>query len=373
MNEREFGAWLRNSLDGQQVPLRLASKIRAGRRPRSTTRNFGGAVAATLAILLIAAIAFGVRALHFKTWTAAPSPRPTQTISATPSAQANATCQLPLSILLAQGQPPTQEPGFLTYPEGSFNVDNSVRAAPTIWSWDAPMHRWVPTLQRNLSPDGRNYIDASTTDTISIVNVASGGVTRVINGGVSGILGWANQGIVYFSQTGTKRSLKLVDPQTSASRTLTIPVLLPQGRVFGNALWLTGVNSSSVPILVRLDLTSGDSSLRFTFTEPPQSHGGLPKLLGFDDLGNPVIVDAPSGFSSPYQLLLATGIQKATSIYSGQAGSPFRPAQQAIGDPHGVWMLGTDGTIWLYDAVQGLRPIPLPGDRTVAELGGPCQ
>jgi hypothetical protein len=133
------------------------------------------------------------------------------------------------------------------------------------------------------------------------------------------------------------------------------------------------MDSSSAPILVRLDLTTGQSSTRYKFAQHAQSHS-LPTFQGFDDLGNPVIVDAPSGLGSPFEMLLVTGIQKATTIYSGQATSSFRPAQQAVGDTRGIWMLGTDGSLWLYDAAHGLHPIPLPaGSPAIAALAGACK
>jgi hypothetical protein len=267
-----------------------------------------------------------------------------------------------------------QQPGFLTYPGGGYKADGSIRAAPTIWSFDAALQRWVPALMRYLSPDGRQYVADSTNGSITIVDVATGAQTRLVDSGAIQVLGWANQGIVYLGQSGTRQSLRLVDPQTRASRELSVPVLLPQGRVHGDALWVIGVDASNVPILVRLDLTNGQSSVRYTFAQPAHSHGSLPQFLGFDHLGNPVIVDAPSGLGSPFEVLLLIGVRKATTIYAGNASSTFRPAQQAIGDPRGIWMLGTNGSLWLYDAAHSLHLVPLPpASPAIAELTGPCQ
>ncbi|MDQ6885084.1 MAG: hypothetical protein M3077_12770 [Candidatus Dormibacteraeota bacterium] len=286
---------------------------------------------------------------------------------------ANSRCQLPLSTITAQGQPPIQQPGFLTYPDGSYKADGSVRAAPSTWSFDEALQRWVPALLRYLSPDGRQYVADSTNGSITIVDVATGRQTQLVTSGVARVLGWANQGIVYVGQNGTRQGIVLVDPQTRASRELSVPVLLPQGRVHGDALWVIGVDSSTAPILVRFDLTNGQSSIRYRFAQHTQSHS-LPTFQGFDDLGNPLIVDAPSGLGSPFEVLVVTGIQKATTIYSGQATSTFRPAQQAVGDPRGIWMLGTDGSLWLYDAAHGLHSIPLPaGSPAIAALAGACK
>ncbi|MDQ6945890.1 MAG: hypothetical protein M3256_06350 [Actinomycetota bacterium] len=279
-----------------------------------------------------------------------------------------------MSTIAAQGQPPVQQPGFLTYPQGSYAADGSIGAASTTWAFDAPLQRWVPALMRYLSPDGRSYVADSTDGSITIVDVATGRRTLLAGSGAIQVLGWANQGIVYRGQNGTRQSLLLVEPQTRASRELTVLVLFPQGRVRGDGLWVIGVDSSNVPTLVRLDLTNGQSSVRYRFNQPAQGHGSLPQFLGFDYSGNPVIVDAPSGFGGPYQVVLVTGIQKATTIFSGQATSSFRPAQQAVGDLRGIWMLGTNGSLWLYDAADGLRPIPLPpGSPTIAALAGVCK
>jgi hypothetical protein len=325
-------------------------------------------------LVLIAAVIFGVRTLHSDTGAVGPSLQPSPHLSPTPTAAANSGCQLPLSTITAQGHPPIQQPGFLTYPDGRYKADGSVRAAPTIWSFDAPLHRWVPALLRYLSPDGRYYVADSTNGSITIVDVVTSAQTRLVNSGAIQVLGWANQGIVYRGQSGTRQSLLLIDPQTKASRELSVPVLLPQGRVYGDALWVIGVDASNAPILVRFDLTNGKSSIWYTFAQHAQSHGSLPTIQGFDDLGNPLMVDAPSGLGSPFEVLLVIGVQKATTIYSGQVSSSFRPAQQAIGDPHGIWMLGTDGSLWLYDAAHGLHLIPLPpASPAIAELAGPCQ
>ncbi|MDQ6945684.1 MAG: hypothetical protein M3256_05275 [Actinomycetota bacterium] len=273
-----------------------------------------------------------------------------------------------------QGQPPVQQPGFLTYPDGGYKADGSVRVAPSTWSFDEALQRWVPALLRYLSPDGRQYLADSTNGSITIVDVSTGAQTQLVSSGVARVLGWANQGVVYVGQIGTRQAILLVDPQTKVSRELTIPVLVPQGRVDGNELWVIGVDASNAPTLVRIDLTNGQSSIGYTFAEPAQSHGSLPQFLGFDDLGNPVIVDAPSGLASPFQVLVVTGTQKATTIYAGQATSTFRPAQQAIGDPHGIWMLGTDGSLWLYDATHGLHAIRLPaGAPVIGALAGVCK
>lgn len=374
MNEREFGDWLQQSLNRHQVPPGLTRRVRAGARPRSVATRFIGTAAPTLVIVLIAVVIFGVRTLHLNTGAVGRSPQPSPQVSPTPTAAANTSCQLPLSTITAQGHPPIQQPGYLTYPDGIYKADGSVRAAPTIWSFDAPLHLWVPALPRYLSPDGRYYVADSTSGSITIVDAATGVQTRPVNSGATQVLGWANLGIVYLGQSGTRQSLLLVDPQTRASRELSVPVLFPQGRPHGDALWVIGVNASNTPILVRFDLTNGQSNIRYTFAQLVQSHGSLPQLLGFDDLGNPTIVDAPSGLGSAFEVLLVTGVQKATTIYSGQASSPFRPAQQAIGDPRGIWMLGTDGSLWLYDAAHGIHSIPLPpGTPAIAALAGACK
>jgi hypothetical protein len=374
MNEREFGDWLQHSLDRHQVPPGLTPKVRAGARSRSVATRFIGTAVPTIVLVLIAAVIFGVRTLHSNTGVVGPSPHPSPLVSPTPTALANSRCQLPLSTITAQGHPPLQQPGFLTYPDGSYQADGSVGAGPSIWSFDASLHRWVPALLRYLSPDGRYYVADSANASISIVDVVTGAQTQLVSSGAVQVLGWANQGIVYRGQSGRRQSLLLIDPQTRASRELSVPVLLPQGRVYGDALWVIGVDASNAPILVRFDLTNGERSIRYRFAQHAQSHGSLPTIQGFDDVGNPVIVDAPSGLGSPFEVLLVTGIQKATTIYSGQASSSFRPAQQAIGDPRGIWMLGTNGSLWLYDAAHGLHSIPLPpGTPAIAALSGACK
>lgn len=368
MNEQQFREWLDQSLDRQPIPRALVPNVTAGVRPRSVMTSFITAVVPTLAIIGIAVVAFGVRGLHFTTTTQA-SPRPAPIVSPTASPQANASCQLPLSVIARQGQPPLQAAGFLTYPAGRFVADPSVHPAATIWAFDRVVHRWVPSLSSYLSPDGRHYIDNSTNDSLVIVDAVSGVKTSLVNSGLTAIFGWSDEGIVYRGQTG----IQLLDPQIGASHKLSVPVMLPYGRVQGSALWVIGVNANAVAMLVRQDLTNGQSTFLYTFNRPAHSTGGLPQILGFDQLGNPVILDAPSGFSSAYQVLIVTGGQKATTIYSGQPGSRFRPTQQAIADTHGIWMRGSDGSLWLFDSAQGLQVVPLPaGSPTIAALGGPC-
>lgn len=369
MNEQQFREWLRGSLDRQPVPRALATNVGAGVRPRSIMTSFIAAAVPTLAIIGIAAVVFGVRVLHFNTTTAQPSPRPTPGVSPTGSPQGNAACQLPLSVVAREGQPPLQTAGFLTYPAGRFVADPSVQPAATVRTFDMSVHRWVPTLSRYLSPDGRRFIDNSTTDSLVIVDAVTGVKMSLVSSGITGIFGWSNQGIVYRGQAG----IILLDPQTGSFHKLSVPVMLPYGRVDGSVLWVVGVNANDVAMLVRQDLTDAQSTVMYTFNRPAHSTGGLPQILGFDQVGNPVIVDAPSGFSGAYQVLIVTGGQKAATIYSGQPGSPFRPRQQAIADSHGIWMLGSDGSLWLYNSARGLQSVAsAAGTPAIVALGGPC-
>jgi hypothetical protein len=370
-------------------------EVRRDPTPRARARRgrLVASVGSTLVIVAIGAAVFGLRvsnaantAGHLSVVAAKdalvrPTPGPATALSSPVStAQGVASCRLAVSFVTSAGRPPKQAGGFLTYPGGgpsggSFAADPSAVSTATTWAYDAALHRWLPALPGAISPDGHAYIADSTSDAITVVDADHGSSKRLVDSGVVRVLGWANQGIVYLAQRGSGTSFNLLDPQTGASRVLAVPgfpTFFPSGRVEGNALWGVGLNSANASTVVRFDLANGQASVWYTFAATPGSHNSLPQLLGFDRLGHPAVLNAPSGFNGAYQVLLVTAPQQATTIYAGQPSSGFRPAQQAIGDTHGLWMLGTDGSLWLHDAA-GLHAIALPsGSPTIAALASAC-
>jgi len=332
--------------------------------------------------LAVAAIVFGIKVLHSTPGAIGPGASPVaQLPSQPPAAPVTTSCRLAVSYVTSTGHPAKLAGAFLAYPGSglsttSFSVDTPAGSSSAAWTYDAPLHRWLPTLPGAVAPDGHAYIADLTSDSITVVDAMTGHGTQLVSGGVFRALGWGNQGIVYLAARGNSTSFNLLDPQSRASRVLAVPgfpAFYPGGRVNGNALWGVGLDSANASTVVRVDLASGQATVWYTFAAVPGSHNGLPQLLGFDRLGHPLVLNAPSGFNGAYQVVLLTGAQQASTIYTGQPSSGFRPAQNAIGDAHGIWMLGTDGSLWLYRTEAGLQAVsPAPGSPTIAALAGGC-
>ena len=86
MDEKEFGDWLRYSLDRQEVPAALADKARTSRSAHSVTWRVMGTVLPTLALLAVAAIVFGIKVLHSTPGAIGPGASPVAQLPSQPPA-----------------------------------------------------------------------------------------------------------------------------------------------------------------------------------------------------------------------------------------------------------------------------------------------
>jgi hypothetical protein len=122
MNEREFSHWLQRTLDHEPVPLELRQWVEAGARPRPVAARVVGTGALTLAILVLGAAIFGVRAVHvgtsvptsYRIATAQPEPKLQTKLNGQLSAQANGDGSACLSVIFGQSRTAILlPPGFM--------------------------------------------------------------------------------------------------------------------------------------------------------------------------------------------------------------------------------------------------------------------
>ena len=340
------------------------------------------ATISTVLVLAMAGLVVGMRFLHASR-TASPSfagPASAVADVAPASGSSLSACRIAVTFSLNTTKPAKVAGGFLSYQKGDAAADagvlqTAISAGAPAWTFDVPLQRWVPARSSSVSPDGQAYAAVSDNGALTRVDAATGQSSELVHLGVIEVLGWANQGVVYLAQNGNTTDFMLANPNTGAATRLDVPAFpafFKGGRVNGNALWGVGLSSGNVPSIVRFDLANGQASPWYNLANQPVGHHAMPQILGFDKGGYPVVLNAPSGFNGNYQVLDLNAAGQAISLFSGTPSSAFRPAQQVIGDANGIWMLGTDGSLWIHDG-HALRSVALHSDHRVAGLAGGCR
>src|SRR5438094_6607872 len=126
----------------------------------------------TLAILALAALVVEMRVWRNTASQASSSVAPAaagvaRTVPAADSASSG--CRLAVSYVTSTGHPAKLAGAFLAYPGSglsttSFSVDTPAGSSSAAWTYDAPLHRWLPTLPGAVAPDGHAYIADLTSD-----------------------------------------------------------------------------------------------------------------------------------------------------------------------------------------------------------------
>lgn len=247
--------------------------------------------------------------------------------------------------------------GFLSYPGGDFSPDSTSAV-----SYSARHHRWLAVHRQFISPDEASYLrfdysKATRATSVYVVDIASGSERPVTGLGPSAFaLAWSASGIYFTQYNGSEPEVWVLDPAKQTSRMVARPAkeigleLFKAWSGFGaGAVWAKTVENTAGPagdILVRIDVSGGHTEVWYREKTP-----GL-YVIGFSPEGYPLVM-ASSDHES--RMLLLTGPGKSSAIDSG--AYRYAPGTGAgVSDTHGLWLLGTDGGVWLYRN-RGLRSV----------------
>ena len=267
--------------------------------------------------------------------------------------------------------------GFLAYPSGTYSPDPTSKLM-----YNARHQRWLPSPVV-ASPDGSTVVRAdhpklAQTTSLVAVDIASGAARPIaVVAGNAEPLAWLGSGIYYLEdQVGADSQLGVVNPTNGVTRVVAgqsnatgLPLFKASTVVNGGAAWSKTVENSgpSGDVLVRVDLASGRAEVWFR----DQSISAL-DVLGFSADGNP-LVTISSGQSRRLALLTGPGMSLPVLSRGLQPATTAAPGVEGVSDGHGLWLLASDGGIWLF-ADRGLHRVgaaPLPPAITPTSDTGP--
>jgi hypothetical protein len=280
---------------------------------------------------------------------------------------------------------PSGSGGFIVFPGGSFIADPTsavslpspspghASPAPTPSGYGQPQYpglsydraysRWLPVPLSQVTPDGSRYAFPST-DSIYVVDVASGRLSEVGPGHAWNIVGVQAAG-VYATQPNTAGLWFL--PYSGASRQLTTAgywQAASADAAYGTATAV--VPQGAANTIIRLDLTSGTVTDWFT-------RAGVQSAVGGFDAAGHLIAYVGYGGTGTEVWIVTNGPASATPIgglASVAMGGP------PVGDSHGVWFAaayrnpytGSQPGIAAYIAGSGVYWM----SNIVGQLAGPC-
>ncbi len=355
---------------------RLREVMVSGARPsRRRLAPVFGAVAATLALVMVAGVVGWRLVSQRATTPSVVKPSATATARPTVAAIDPLNCRLPVVVLLQAGPPgqQRQEVGFIETRTGQYAKDESASVAglpgggspaiagkpaqpATPWSYSASLGRWLPVLPFSVSPDGQSYVwtrllpEGSTTNANNFqkaelhrYDVASAtdhtlwtypGSISPFGWDASGILVETTPPIVRMIPQGGMPIRWLLDPETGSAAQLEI----------------------AIDPYYRLTRMPGDPTQNgmfsySTFTFNPKFKGHPLFRIGSRDPG------------APEWVLYETAPGQRVTIYRGTQGDAtgFDP-NQAKDDATGIWFSDWGGPwLWRWEQGSGLHKLPLSG------------
>jgi len=326
-------------------------------------------------------------------------------------------CRLPVAGLAPDvSEPARRDVGFVDYPGGALSLDSDgivYDAATGVFhtinqpylygqdaeAYDAPAHRWVPTIYALVSPDGSEYayqapgvLDAATQSygpsSIHVVQVGTAN-DRAINSQNAYPVAFEPEGVLIVISTATYGSdplsptetLVLLDPTTGSSRQLMKGSvrwsLASKGEVFG-----TDINPADPRPLIQSPMEPGpsrapDRAWRLdTATGSPVQWlyrpGRLVEVAGLDAGGRLIAIVV--GFDKT-EVWALTGPESGEKVYDGpghgQADplglSGFGVSVPGIADGNRFWLSTSTGIV-SYSSGSGFKLVH--GGQ--AAPAGPC-
>jgi hypothetical protein len=286
-------------------------------------------------------------------------------------------CRVPIAPYGAIGSA-----GFVSYPLGVFTPDDTTRnfqsppgLAPYPLSYDATYSKWLPVPYQAVSPDGRRYAYATSTNAppgvvpapypgLHVVDLVTGSNTIVATGEWA-VVTFAAKGIYAtgLPQMGPPSGLWLIDPDTEH-----IQQIADAGwwlHVSDGFAWGSGAQSTRPDFqagdLLKLDLATGQIDPRWfvnlSVTIYPLGDDGRGHVIvqGTNDVYNEIwLVDEKTGDHKQIASGTSQGLQSLNSTY-------------AQSDSHGVWF-GTQGGIYVYTGGWQLKLV----SAQAGQIAGPC-
>jgi len=352
MRDDEFREKLRGALGEPPASMAPPSFAPAGPRPPRIYPTAMGALAVALAVLLVLVLV-GTRGGWNPRGSVVPLGKPTPF----PTAASAFPCALPVMVEgEAPGAPVSARIGFVNVPSGSFRVDPRASAGSNYYS--AALGRWLPAMQRTVSPDGTSY---------AYVKLMPEGA------GYSSFTS-SELHVVYAPSNEDRKLWSSVDG---------IDVVMWQP---------TGILVSTVPkqggvmLLWRIDPANGHVARAPQSADPGRPplaampNGGSSSYMGSDVQGDSVFRLGSRDPGTKYSVIVVQSGRTIT-IYSGTQGDArdFDPAGISF-DIHGIWFGNYDGKwAWLWSPTSGLQgfkvsglPAALPGGDVLFFPQGPC-
>ncbi|HKC18413.1 MAG TPA: hypothetical protein VKE27_02165 [Candidatus Dormibacteraeota bacterium] len=349
MNENEFRKRLNDALgEPPMIPHPVVSA-----QPGDSTRTqprLVAIVAFALAVVLVLVLV-ATRISFHPTGSVVPAGKSTPT----PPIAADAfPCALPVLAVIESGNPGqpgqvTAMPGFVNIPDGIFQVDPSasVQGLPagsgisSASTYSAQLHRWLPSVGRAVSPDGRSY---------AYVTMLPAGATYS-SFSSSELHVYAVPAKMDHSVWSYPGSIDVLEWRSAGILVDTVP---PRGGV--RLLWL-------------IDPTTGSASQQPSTADPTRVPPGLIPAgyhgygtSGGDNSGHLLVRFGSRDTGTAYIVgVLQNGV--LSTIYTGVAGDSkdFDPEGSSF-DAHGVWMGNFDGKwVWLWSQSSGLRSFAVSG------------
>jgi hypothetical protein len=281
-------------------------------------------------------------------------------------------CRLPLAS--------TRGGLFLGLPDGQLGLDPTNTSDAGMVRGNYVAGRWIAASPQ-MAPDGTAYAYASSqklqtapylTAAIHVVDTTTGSDRVIWQGdGVSvSVIGFGS-GVVYATAYAAnneanatiKPGLWSFDTRAGGLRRVQVPDDRTRySGVHDGGVW--GVPSSGG--LRRLDLATG------AVTDYPIGAGAMINVMGFDRDGLPLVrvtsvsVKPGAASSSPNerQPVPIPTVQPAALYVVTRQGDPILMTSDPalvnsvpVADQHGVWLAGSDGSVWLYQQRSGLRKV----------------
>jgi hypothetical protein len=281
-------------------------------------------------------------------------------------------CKLPLAS--------TRGGLFLSLPDGQLGLDSTNTSDAGMVRGNYVAGRWIAASPQ-MAPDGTAYAYATSqklqtarhlTAAIHVVDTTTGSDRVIWQGdGVSvSVIGFGT-GVVYANAYAAgndanatiKPGLWSFDTKGGGLRR----VQVPDDRTIYSAVRDGGL--WGVPFgggLRRLDLATG------AVTDYPIGAGAMINVMGFDGDGMPLVrvtsvavkPGAASGSPNERQPAPIPTVQAAALYVVTWQGDPILMTSDPalvnsvpVADQHGVWLAGSDGSVWLYQRQSGLRKV----------------
>ncbi len=262
-------------------------------------------------------------------------------------------CHLAVNLILEADNPgqdsvTSSTMGFINIPSGTFQVDPAARvtdlpAGTTIGAsiYSAPLHRWLPSSSRALSPDQRSYAYIKLRPSGAAFSDATGGELHVVDGSTG------NDRMVW-SQAA---DIELVDWTSAGILASTVPF---QGGV--SLLWRVDPGTGAVK-----QAPASEDPMFFTPTGYPGMNNY--SYLGTDVSGRSVFRLGSRDVGTKYYVVVVDALHQATTIYSGTAGDATGLDPSGFfSDAHGLWFGNVDGSrVWLWTVAGGLKRFTVSG------------